>query len=399
MNTVTDPNRISLYFREGHSDKVYQAAIEPEGDLFRVTFAYGRRGSTLSTGTKTSAPVPYATAKLIFGKLVQEKTAKGYTPGESGMPYQGTTSETRVTGLLPQLLNAIDSARVEELLADDDWWMQEKMDGRRVLIAKTGSDIVASNRKGLAIGLPEPIHRELLQLPADFVLDGECVGEVFHVFDALQHNDDDLRPIALKARLVALINLVASAQCPHVPMVQSACDTVHKRRLLGEIRQANGEGVVFKNVAAPYLSGRPNSGGPALKHKFTATLSAVVSTVNTKRSVGLKLRGKQGWQSAGNLTIPPGQEIPREGDIVEVRYLYAFPESGVLFQPVWLGLRTDLDSSDCTAQQLKFKPQEESEGCRSRLKSAAGVTCVTWRSKKAAPRSKVKGVCRYGTME
>ena len=37
--------------------------------------------------------------------------------------------------------------------------------------------------------------------------------------------------------------------------------------------------------------------------------------------------------------------------------------------------------------------------CRSRSKSAAGVTCVTGRSKKAAPMSKVKGVCRYGTME
>ena len=278
------------------------------------------------------------------------------------MPYLGTGNETKVTGLLPQLLNAIDSARVEELLADDNWWMQEKMDGRRVLIAKTGSTIVASNRKGLAIGFPEPIHRELLQLRADFVLDGECVGEVFHVFDALQHNDNDLRPLALKARVVVLINLVASAQCPHVLLVRSACNAQSKRRLLDEIRKANGEGVVFKNLAAPYSSGRPNSGGPALKHKFTATLSAVVSTVNTQRSVGLKLRGKQGWQTAGNVTIPPGQEIPRQGDIGEVRYLYAFPESGVLFQPVWLGLRTDLDSSDCTTSQLKFKPQEESEG-------------------------------------
>jgi predicted DNA-binding WGR domain protein len=44
---------ISLYFREGSSDKVYHAQIAPESnDLYSVNFQYGRRGSTLQTGTK-----------------------------------------------------------------------------------------------------------------------------------------------------------------------------------------------------------------------------------------------------------------------------------------------------------------------------------------------------------
>jgi len=63
--TETKPERITSYYREGSSDKVYQAAIEPEGDLFVVNFAFGRQGSTLSTGTKTSSPVDYETAKRI----------------------------------------------------------------------------------------------------------------------------------------------------------------------------------------------------------------------------------------------------------------------------------------------------------------------------------------------
>ena len=38
---------ITLYFKEGRSDKVYQASIEPKGDRkFVVNFAYGRRGQT-----------------------------------------------------------------------------------------------------------------------------------------------------------------------------------------------------------------------------------------------------------------------------------------------------------------------------------------------------------------
>ena len=73
--TATMPESVTLYYREGSSDKVYQCAIEPSGDLFVVNFAYGRRGATLQTGTKTSSPVDYEMAKGIYDKVVGEKTA------------------------------------------------------------------------------------------------------------------------------------------------------------------------------------------------------------------------------------------------------------------------------------------------------------------------------------
>jgi bifunctional non-homologous end joining protein LigD len=62
---------ITLYYREGSSDKVYQASIQPQGGGHMVHFAYGRRGSTLTTGTKTTSPVDYPQAKTIFDKLVR----------------------------------------------------------------------------------------------------------------------------------------------------------------------------------------------------------------------------------------------------------------------------------------------------------------------------------------
>lgn len=99
MNTMTSNDRITLYYREGSSDKVYQCAIEPAGaGRFAVTFAYGRRGSTLNTGTKTSNPVDYDEAKRIYDKLVKEKTAKGYTPGADGTPYLGGNSDKQPSG-------------------------------------------------------------------------------------------------------------------------------------------------------------------------------------------------------------------------------------------------------------------------------------------------------------
>jgi bifunctional non-homologous end joining protein LigD len=80
----------TLYFRQGSSDKIYQASIEQQNGGYVVNFAFGRRGTTLQTGSKTQSPVSYEEAKGIFDKLVNEKTAKGYTPGEDGTPYQDT---------------------------------------------------------------------------------------------------------------------------------------------------------------------------------------------------------------------------------------------------------------------------------------------------------------------
>ena len=211
MNAVlTTPQTvgITLYYREGSSDKVYHAVIEPQGEGFVVNFAYGRRGSTMSTGTKTSSPVDYDSAKNIYDKLVREKVAKGYTEGPDGTPYQHTEKEDRVTGLLPQLLNPINEQEVKRLLKDPSWALQEKFDGRRVLVRKAGAEIHGINRKGLLIGLPSPIVVGAHKITSDFILDGECVGDVLYAFDVLECDGQDYQSLPYRRRLVQLSNLI-----------------------------------------------------------------------------------------------------------------------------------------------------------------------------------------------
>ena len=77
---------VTLYFREGSSDKVYQISLEPAGDGYVVNFAYGRRGSTLSTGTKTHHPVPFDEAKSIYDRLVREKMRRATRRGRTASP-------------------------------------------------------------------------------------------------------------------------------------------------------------------------------------------------------------------------------------------------------------------------------------------------------------------------
>ena len=75
---------ISLFYRDGTSDKVYRAEIVPDGAEYRVNFQFGRRGTKLAEGTKTRIPVSLALAENIFAKLVAEKRGKGYTEEAGG---------------------------------------------------------------------------------------------------------------------------------------------------------------------------------------------------------------------------------------------------------------------------------------------------------------------------
>ena len=73
---------ISLYFREGTSDKQYNIhLIETKGGYLVHGFN-GRRGGTLTLQNKTLVPVSLGTAERIYDDLVREKKVKkGYKEG------------------------------------------------------------------------------------------------------------------------------------------------------------------------------------------------------------------------------------------------------------------------------------------------------------------------------
>ena len=358
---TTQSDHVHLFFRQGSSDKEYRATIEPAGSLFVVNFAYGRRNSCLQTGTKTQSPVNYATAKQIFDKLVKEKTAKGYTPGPNGTPYQHSDKVKHVSGILPQLLNSIEEDDVEQFISNTTHCAQEKYDGRRVIIQKHDTACHGINKKGLIIGLASPILHNAREIPGNFVIDGESVGDVLYAFDLLELNGEDLRLLPYNRRFLELMNLMASAQHPHIELADTAFKPQQKRALLERLKKENREGIVFKEINSPYTAGRPNSGGTHLKHKFYATASFIVGKVNGKRSVMLQLYSGRTLFNSGNCTIPANKQIPQVGTIVECRYLYAFKESGCIYQPIYLGERDDIEPSECTVNQLKFKRADAEE--------------------------------------
>lgn len=359
------PPAAAIAFRlantEGGADKVYEVHVIPEADRFHVNYRNGRRGSALQGGSKTSSgPVDYEAAAKIAAKLLKEKVKGGYvftdTPAEA-CTFLSTEEDT---GLRPMLLTAIevDDPRIEAWITDDNYWFEEKMDGERRMIKKSlDGGIIASNRRGMRVAISNQLEQAISNLNGFFALDGEQVGEDFHVWDVLSNLGVDLTnrvDAPYQMRRVALANILPRGASPNIIPVRAAKTALEKRAHLARLRLDNAEGFVVKRQDAAYTPGRSPAG--PYKVKFWASLSAVVAKVNDKRSVTVQLKDgdSDDWISVGNVTIPANHAVPAVGSVVEVRYLYAY-EGGKLFEPTYLGQRTDIPVEECLASQRKFK--------------------------------------------
>ena len=352
---------IDLYFQEGSSDKVYRIQLKEEPAGWTVNFQYGRRGTSLTTGTKTAKPVPYVNAKKIYTKIVNEKADKGYRPKSSPNSQSKVIDFTdpKDTEVRPQLLNEIDADDLEKYLSDPDWCAQEKYDGRRRMLLKDMDNIVGANRKGLTVDISDKIKCDMLILDDSFLfceLDGEILSDdCVMLFDLLCLN------LTYKERYEELVGMFTDYKFDALRLVETAWTEQEKRAMLKRLIDDNAEGIVFKNIHSLYKPGRPNSGGDQLKFKFCATASCIVVKTNTtKRSISLAVYDDKDLEDVqvGNCTVYPNQDIPTAGSIVEVKYLYYFP-GGSLFQPVLLGTgdctRDDIDAVDCKLSKLKEK--------------------------------------------
>jgi len=376
----------TLYCCEGSSNKEYRLTIIEDASGFSVKAESRPRGGAWNDqGMKLQGGTREAAIKMA-DKTVKAKIGKGYQLVESfdrdnpsecraedGVPATGpvavaTSVVAEDTGFRPQLLNPIDEPEAEALLEDDRWVMEEKKDGRRHAIhLDTEIDLIGINKLGRAVPVAPKIGVALNHLFAatgGFHVDGELVGDTLFIFDLLQVGptevEGDLRGLGYLDRKAKLTELAANR--PHafqdgsIVVVATWEGREAKRAAYAALKAANAEGVVFKLKGAPFKAGRPNSNGDQRKFKFYATASFVVKGVNTKRSVELGLFTATGaLQVMGNCTVPPNQDLPRVGNVIEVRYLYVAGVNGKVYQPCYLGLRDDVEQDECLMTQLKYK--------------------------------------------
>ena len=345
--------QVSLYFKSGSSDKEYHTQLVKKGNAYIVDFQFGRRGSTLQTGTKTPDAVSLEEATKIYTKLVKSKLAKGYSEGTAGTPFKSADLSDKSTGIFPQLLNELTTEQeLQAMIEDDDFVAQEKFDGERRMTQKN-SKVLGINKKGLKVILPSNIAESIR---VESLLDAEIVGDHLYVFDLLSLKGKSFKKTPYDKRLKLLGELEFGDS---ITVVETAVGTQAKKEMLKKLKKENREGIIFKRKKHLYKEGRPNSGGDVFKFKFYKTSTCrVANHTKGKRSVGLEMLEENKAISVGKVTIPPNKSIPEIGAYIEVRYLYAY-KGGSLYQPTYQGERTDQDDSDISLNQLVYKATKE----------------------------------------
>ncbi len=244
--------------------------------------------------------------------------------------------------------------------ADPAWGVQEKKNGRRLMIRVRGKVVTGGNKKGLAGVVPLPVA-DLWPHAAMPEPDGEDVPGAYYAFDLLSVGTTDLRQCRFEERYAALVKHLAgvSGAVRVVPLI-----TEHDAKLafIKSLEAENAEGFILSG------SMRLHPGEKAgTKFKFQLAINAFIvgPRKRIKRSVQISATRADGSiRGVGSVTIPANAEIPTEGSIAEIQYLYVENGTGRVSAPAGFPRRA-------RRRRARRLPGEEAEAeGRERLRPA-----------------------------
>jgi bifunctional non-homologous end joining protein LigD len=358
--------RIELYYQQGSSDKVYRLELENAEDKWSVNAQWGRRGSALQRDVKIGN-VTYEEAKRVYDRVLREKTGKGYrvaqTNGDASPAISVGLPTREFSGHSPELLTPIEEGEALDLVPNLSWWFQQKFDGRRLAVQKQNGEHSGINKLGQIIPIDPQLAVTLDHVEADsFLVDGEITESKFYTWDILTHNGCDLRDQPYEVRYARLTRLFQGVH-DVLRVAETAMTPKAKRNLVARMHEIRAEGFVCKNRNAVYAGGRS---GQHFKCKFVATASLIVGSkpdrkaADGHRSIAVYAVDGDRERFMGTVGVPERYRLPKEGEIVEVRYLYCHPgPDGKLIQAKYFGqTRDDIERTECSVSQLRLKADE-----------------------------------------
>jgi bifunctional non-homologous end joining protein LigD len=355
-----------LHSTHAGSDKVYNVYLAelPDAKGYIVNFENGKRGSTLTPGTKTLSPVSLEKATAIFEKLVKEKVngSSHYKPIDGGntasaqLGEVGVRKEADYAPMLPRLAG-YEVKNIAHRLTDDGWGAQQKFDGERVMVLSDKGAISGIQKTGYVRALPSHIEEAMPRHARTTLIDGELVGDNYYVFDALFVDGRDLRDQPYDERYQQAKRLVSTIGHDKIHIVVTAFDITSKKALLARVQARGAEGMVFWRLDAPYAEGESDA---VEKFKPYAGSSVIVHAHKPdKRSVVTAAYKAGVYTVLGAVTIPTSKPMPPVGSVIECNYLYAHEGTFALFQPEFEKVRTDQLPEACQVEKFKMKPPNE----------------------------------------
>lgn len=240
---------------------------------------------------------------------------------------------------------------------------EPKYEGLRVFFFKSGDHLVISGKIGnIYTPAVNPVVfskiPELVHAPRRFILDGEYVSkEGLHLFDVLQIEDRDIRPLPLYRRKEILHELIADSGL-ETPTCWADTEEEITKYAGESIGKEISDGILVKNPNSYY--GEPNSW---VRIKRFDTVDCFVidldTSGNSKKSWSIAVYDPAGkivrLGEVGSYTDQVDPQKIRLGSIVEVRFSLVDNKFNATFVQK---LRRDKLASECTISQI---PQLEKE--------------------------------------
>ena len=259
-----------------------------------------------------------------------------------------------------QLLTPIDDGTdAAARVLDPNYGVQQKFDGRRILLHVERTSVTAYNREGRPYDrMSKDILTEAKRFSvfAPLLFDAEWIREInsLYCFDLIELEGIDLRPNTFIDRIAYLTRAFKHHETTLIHQARTEVEQEGKVALVTQIWDWNLEGIAAKRLDSPYFIGRsPHN----YKYKRTHDASFLVIRRNQKASVDL------GLFDDNNRLITVGSVQIRdkrfgavtEGTILDVRYMHAFRNSNQIYQPRMLRIRDDLRPDSCLLSQLRYK--------------------------------------------
>jgi ATP-dependent DNA ligase len=251
----------------------------------------------------------------------------------------------------PSLAFTIPDGDLELYLTDPNWVMQQKIDGERALIFIDSGNVKTVGRNGEQRLLPPKVQKTLREIRGQWTFDGESLKDEIFIFDLLTLPKGHIYNQPLAKRLEVLNALFAATEIPGFVPVPSFTEEQAKRDFLARAQASSVEGVVFKDLRCPYITGRNHA---VRKYKFTKTVDCFVVDVNEgdKDNLIIAVYNDGKIHRCGKVSAlnGDGPQI-KQGDVIEVQCLYA-SQSLKLVQATLPRLRLDKTAEECTIDQI-----------------------------------------------
>ncbi len=254
----------------------------------------------------------------------------------------------------PMQLKARQENDIERYLSNPLYAMQEKYDGERLMIyIARQNEVYSYNKRGDLIANSPIITGSVKKInlaPIDYhiSLDGEFVKDKFFVFDMIT---DLNHKHSYEERYSLLRNFIYKHNPDNIVHVPNIKGEKVKRAFLNNLHERRCEGAVFKRTDSLYRPAKRCE--DQVKIKFYQTCSVICLGQGRGKSVRMGMMNSGEIIEVGAVSIEKGPK-PQEGDIIEVKYLYAY-QGGSLYQPIYLKTRTDVIASECLTDQLVYK--------------------------------------------